>query len=232
MQKTLRVSWMAVALSAAAACGGSDSSSGSESEGGEAEVFPTRIYTGYDGTNTYRAPIVVNDAASKVEWSIDDASLATLQTSGSNGELVTLISKKAGSGTVSAKVGSKTFKVPVQITGYTLEQWQAGKRRYEAGPDANNPACNSCHANSPGKPNHTPSEIDRDPDADLLQIITTGVDPEINSEEPAKISDRTEFADLLRGREHKWSITAEERVGLMAYMRSLEPRGRPSLDDD
>lgn len=38
-----------------------------------------------------------------------------------------------------------------------------------------------------------PSEINRDEDNDLIQIITTGVDPVGQSEEPARIVDRKEY---------------------------------------
>jgi hypothetical protein len=42
-----------------------------------------------------------------------------------------------------------------------------------------------------------------------------------------------EFSDLLtsKGYTHMWKVTDEEKIGLMAYLRSLEPIGFPEYDE-
>src|SRR5262245_54796773 len=46
----------------------------------EFTIFPDKIWTGFDGANTYRAPIIAVSNKGEVKWTIDDPSIATLDT--------------------------------------------------------------------------------------------------------------------------------------------------------
>lgn len=226
-----RVWFAGAALIAALGCGSDGGGDAEESGGSGFSVFPPRVFSGADGKNTYRAPLHAQNASSPVTWTISDPEIAEITPSGTNNQDLMITSKKAGTATVTAKHGGAEKSVPLRVYQYTEAQWEAGKRRYTTALDDKNPACEICHAEGKG-PNHTPSEVDRDEDGDLIQIITTGVDPEDNPEEPARIADRKEFEAILRGFDHMWQVTEEEKVGLVAYIRSLTPKGRPMLDDD
>lgn len=211
------------------ACG---SDGGSDDDGATGfSVFPTRVFSGHDGKNTYRAPITAENATSEVEWTISDPTIADLAPDGDNNRDVMVITKKAGNATITAKHGSTTKTIPLRVYAYEATQWEAGRTIYEMGKGTDTPACKMCHAEGRG-PNHTPSEVDRDEDEDLIQIIQTGTDPEDNPEEPARIVDRKEFEQLLNGKTHEWKVTDDEAKGLVAYIRSLMPSGRPALSDD
>ena len=217
------------------ACGGggggadSDSNADETPEGSDVDVFPTRVFSGFDGANTYKVPVVVNDPSGRVTWSISDPSIATLTPSGTNDGTLMITTKRAGEARIKATVGGVSAEVPLRVYAYTQQQYAAGKQRYENSADADNPACSTCHG---GGPNHSPSEIGRDPDDDIVTMIVTGIDPESNPSEPARIADRTEFAGILRGKTHEWKVTETEKKGLVAYIRALPPIGRPALDDD
>jgi mono/diheme cytochrome c family protein len=92
------------------------------------------------------------------------------------------------------------------------------------GPDEMNPACIDCHGKGKG-PDHTPTEVDADPDPQIQNTFLTGMDPE-----GREVDYEHEYANLLKGRKHKWSVTMDEAVGVVAYLRSLEPTGYPEWD--
>ena len=236
--KTLRfLSLMAsAAVLAATGCGG-DSGGGNDMQAGGAtsetagaiQVFPPKIYSGFDGTNSYQAPIIAHNAASKVTWTISDESIASLMPSGAKGENLMLTMKKAGSATITATAGGKTSTGTLSVTAYTSAQREAGAHRYTTAPDADNPPCMTCHGADRGanRPNHSPTELDADTDTEVQNTFTSGTDPE-----GRRIIDISEFKDLLttKGYTHMWKVTPEEKTGLLAYLRSLEPLGFPEYD--
>lgn len=187
------------------------------------EIFPPQIYTGFDGTRTYKAPAIAVNASSATTWTIGDPSIASLAPE-DNGEHVMVTALKAGETTITAKSGSQSSTAQLKVYAYTGDQWQSGSARYTNSSDANNPACVTCHGNNKG-PDHTPTEVDADSDDEIENTFLTGVDPEGRA-----IKDYSEFASLLQGKDHKWTVSTAERVGLVAYMRSLTPAGWPEYD--
>lgn len=182
-------------------------------------------YTGFDGTNDYVAPIAFfGDTPPTVTFgdpsvaelkgkplTITKAMLETLPDE-LDGKLQLLLvrSKKAGQTTITAKSGTITQEATLKVTGYTDADVAVGQKRYEKG----SPSCASCHANLGV---HSPTVLVDLSDETILGIAVDGKSIE-------KVSMETGDAETLKPNKgnHKWSVTAEERVGLMAYLRSRE----------
>jgi mono/diheme cytochrome c family protein len=137
---------------------------------------------------------------------------------------VTLKALKAGSTMVHAAAGGQTVSAPLTIAMYTAEENATGKARYTTAPDKDNPPCQECHGAGKG-PDHTPSEVDADPDEDITNTFLTGKDPE-----GRPVGE--EFKAMLKGKTHMWKVTKAEETGLVAYLRSLTPTGYPEYDAD
>lgn len=185
---------------------------------GEGKVY----YTGYDGVSSYVAPIAFfADAAPKV--TIEDPSVAELKgqikitkaivkdlPDALDGKVQLLLLRSTGAGEtkVTAKAGDITQTATLRVTKYTPEDVAVGERRYEKGA----PACMSCHAS---KSVHNPSVL-----VDLSDETILGI--AVNGKSIKKISTETGLVETLQpnGGRHTWNVTDEERVGLMAYLRS------------
>ena len=193
------------------AIGCTDSGGGGAPPGGEGElaINPPKIFTGFDGTNTYKAP-VVSTPASGAEWSIGDPSLADIAPDGDGTQLM-ITTKKAGTTTITVKAGGQTATAELIIAAYTTEQHDVGERRYMEG-GGGDPGCITCHANGP---DHTPTQVDADTDEQVINSFVNGVDPE---------------GVPIPTPKHMWSVTEEEKPGLVSYLRSLEPAGYPEPD--
>jgi hypothetical protein len=190
--------------------------------GGQFKIFPPEIFTGTDGVHTFKAPIITVNSAGAVTWTVADPSIAQITPDGENAMVV---ATKAGDTKVTAMSGGKSSEVTLHVVSYTPEQYAEGEKRYTMTLNADNPACKECHA--PGKgPDHTSTELDADPDSQIQNTFLTGVDPE-----GRPIKDNSEFANLLKGKTHKWTVTETERAGLLAYLRSLPPMGYPEYDE-
>lgn len=230
MERYKRSSLVAAVLVSLVGCGSDAGDDDTGSASSALEVFPPKLYSGFDGTNTYKAPVIAHGASGKVVWKISDDSVATLAPSGTNGENLTITTKKAGSAVVTATAGGKTSTATLTVVSYTAAQHEAGAKRYMSMPDEMNPPCVTCHGADRGsnRPNHTPTELDADTDAEIQNTFTMGIDPE-----GRRIVDMKEFSDLLttKGYTHMWKVTDEEKLGLMAYLRSLEPSGFPEYDE-
>jgi hypothetical protein len=208
------------------ACG-SDSSGGSGADeeavvaGGKFEIFPPEIFTGTDGTHTFKAPVITVNSSGAVTWTIADPSIAQLMPDAEN---AMIIATKAGDTAVTATSGGKTSTATLHVVSYTTQEYSDGEKRYMTGPDTDNPGCKECHA--PGKgPDHTSTELDADPDSQIQNTFLTGTDPE-----DRPIKDNSEFANLLKGKTHMWKVTDSEKTGLVAYLRALPPMGYPEYD--
>jgi Bacterial Ig-like domain (group 2) len=227
-----------------AGCGSSttDGASGSTAGSGAADtkvhgalpkefsVFPEKIWTGFDGTNSYKAPVIAVSNKGEVKWTIDDPSIATLDPNSADpkaaagGVNLMITATKAGTTMIHATDGTTMKSIALEVVAYPAAQWEAGKARYMMGPDEKNPACKECHA--PGKgPDHTPTELDADTDDEVRNTFVTGKDPE-----GRPVDYQMEYTMLLKGYDHMWKVTADEKVGLVAYLRSLKPLHFPEYD--
>jgi Bacterial Ig-like domain (group 2) len=237
--KLVRAGSLLSAALCVAACGSSSDSAGSGSAGSSGsstgapkalEVFPAKIYSGFDGANKYLSPIIAVGNKGNVTWTIDDPSIASIDTNSADpkaaggGINVVLTSLKAGTTTIHATDGTQKADATLTVTSYPVAQYEAGKARYTKGPNDNNPACTECHA--PGKgPDHTPTELDADTDDEVRNTFVTGTDPE-----GRPVDYKGEFKTLLKNYDHKWEVTADEKIGLVAYLRALKPLSFPEYD--
>lgn len=55
---------------------------------------------------------------------------------------------------------------------------------------------------------------------------TTGIDLEGKS-----IKETTDFQMLLNGRDHMWTVSDDAKLGVVAYLRALPPKGFPEDDE-
>ena len=217
----------ALLLAGLAACGGSGSGDKPVGPGeGESpkkfQIFPPQLYSGFDGTNAYKIPLQVFKNPGPVTVTIDDMSLVAIDSMNNDMTKVTLRALKAGSTMVHATSGGQTASAKLEIASYTADANAAGKARYTMAADKDNPACEDCHGAGKG-PDHTPAEIDADPDQDVINTFLTGKDPE-----GRMVGE--EFAAKLKGHTHMWKVTKEQETGLIAYLRSLTPTGYPEYD--
>jgi mono/diheme cytochrome c family protein len=220
------------------ACGGSSDGSPAAGGGGDAghqpvvqpfSIFPKTIYTGFDGMHAYKAPVIAVSTMGEpietggVTWTLADPSFGELKVE-SGGVMIT--AKKAGSTMLTATQGDKTANATLTVYAYTPAAYAEGEQRYKNPVDMNNPACTNCHGKGAGKgPDHTPTELDADPDSEVQNTFTSGVDPENRP-----IAEESEWAYLLEGKKHMWSVTATQKSSLLAYLRALEPTGYPEYD--
>jgi hypothetical protein len=207
------------------ACG--DSGSGKKVE---FSIFPPKVYTGFDGMHTYKAPVIAVSEENEpittggVTWSLSDPSMGDLAT---DAQGVMITAKKAGDTTLIASYMGKQAMASLHIYMYTPAAYAEGEQRYKNAVDMNNPACTNCHGKGAGKgPDHTPTELDADPDEEIQNTFTSGVDPE-----GRPIAEESEWAPLLEGKMHMWAVTASQKVNLLAYLRALEPTMYPEYDE-
>lgn len=204
---------------------GTTASSDEVLAGGDFEVFPPKVWSGFDGMHTYKAPIIAVNTSGEVSWSIQDPSIATITPDPQDSSELLIVTKASGETMITATSGGQSMTVPLVVIAYTQAQYAAGEARYNTAANDDNPACKKCHA--PGKgPDHTATELDADPDEEIESTFLSGVDPE-----GRPISEESEFAYLLEGKDHTWEVTETERVGLLAYLRALEPMGYPVYDE-
>jgi hypothetical protein len=176
------------------------------------QIIPATVYTGFDGTDAFKAP-VISVGGQNVKWTLSDPGAATLEPSADGSQLM-IVTKKAGSFTLTATAGGKTATAKLSVTAYTNAQHAAGAKRYGAS-EGGDPPCSTCHGGASGK-DHTPTQLVFDTDDEIIDTFTKGVDPEGVPVPTAK---------------HKWTVTEPEKLGLVSYLRSLEPRGYPSAED-
>ncbi|MCG8420342.1 MAG: hypothetical protein MJE77_20610 [Proteobacteria bacterium] len=225
-----------------AACGGSDGDSDGQDKPGQNDpgqdnpgqddpfaedavgIYPSVVHAGFDGTNTFKAPVVLFSGSDQVEWTLSDDTIASVEVlpvgKGIWGTPTAILTtKKAGTAEITAKAGDQTVTAKLIVTEYTPAQTALGKTRYEnpANPGVTRTACAGCHALATGA-DHSPTMLAVAPDAPIVTAIETG-------EYPAFEVDGEKYETYkLRGVAHKYNLTDEEKVGIIAYLRSLEPK--------
>jgi hypothetical protein len=189
------------------------------------ELWPPLVHSGFDGTNTYKTLVTLfypeEQNIGTVEWALADPSIGKIEQVGTpTGGYVdaTITTAKAGMTKVTVKAGGKTYEADLQVATYTAAQYTLGQQRYmnPANAGANRMACAGCHAQANGVP-HTPTEMAFADDQTLVTVITTGAYP------PRMIDGKMVPGYTLQGTPHKWDLTADERTGIVAYLRALPP---------
>ncbi len=204
---------------------GYDSATSPESGLGELLFRPNSVYSGTDGTHTFKVPVAVYDADADLTVTASDAAGITLAKTTlknpvdpdgvtDNGKYFLITAKKAGVYTLTATSKGRSTTASVTISSYDPARYAAGKARYEAAGSGPDRPCTTCHVNG-GAIDHSPAALATATDQEIGIIITTGVKPG-----PNVIQITSEPGTL-----HKWNVTDPQKDGLVTYLRSLDPRG-------
>jgi cytochrome c553 len=203
-------------------------------------VFPSTIYTGHNGRDTYTSAVSANFIAG--EWQVADPGIATITPTGAcqSGffDISALIDiAGVGTTTVSAVDGSGNQYTSTLISqNYTTADYDMGQTVYmEANADGTRPSCGSCHL-SPDGADHTPLTTAYFPDDVLLEVITTGSYPDCLRGSDGTVcqcgADPNDFDCYELGPDerdlsisHAWQLTPEEQAGVVVYLRGLRPAG-------
>ncbi len=206
--------------------------------------FP-RMYSAYGGSHEYKIPARV-DGVRGVEWSASPEGMVDLDKQADGSVLIT--TKKAGEVTIRAKKGNISGTAKLTISSTSDEDWEFGNQRYNNGVTGKrergdggagggkrdgggggggwkpNPslACTNCHARGKDDVEHTPMQTGGYSDDDLIMIFSEG-------KKPAGVEQRIMPADKWE-RIHKWSMTDDEKKGLVTYLRGLEPQSQGPTD--
>lgn len=204
-----------------------DSSPSPESGLGELLFRPNAVYSGIDGTHTFKVPLAVYDSDADLTVTSSDATALTLVKTTlknpvspdgitDNGKYYMLTALKAGTYTLTATSKGRSTTASITISDYAANRWGDGDKRYNNGvvTKTANRACATCHVNGLAI-DHSPAALATASDQEIGIIITTGVKPG-----PSVIKIPNEL-----GTQHKWTVTATEQDGLITYLRAIDPRG-------
>jgi hypothetical protein len=242
------------------ACGGDDkdpapATGGSGGDGGTPTAstdngglafVTTPLYSAYVPSHEAQVPIVIKDASRRkmgAKFTSKDPSIATVVDT-DDGALVTV--KKDGKVVISGSLEGDTGNVTINIKAYTDEQWTTGSNRFSktdlaimpkdgSAPSAialldsttRNPngACNTCHtsqAKTLGIENG-PLQIAGYTDDDLITIFTMG-------KKPDGAKQASMIPSFIWGMFHEWTVTEEEKAGLIAFLRTQTPKANGTID--
>jgi hypothetical protein len=204
-----------------------DSAPSPESGLGQLLFRPDNVYSGTDGTHTFKVPVAVYDGDSDLTVTASDPSALTLAKATlknpvnadgvtDNGKYYMVTALKAGTYTLTATSKGRSVTAKVTVSDYAADRYAAGDARYNnsitTGPER---ACKTCHVNGLAI-DHSPAALATATDQEIGIIITTGVKPG-----PTVIK----LPNEPPGTMHKWSVTAAEKDGLVTYLRAIDPRG-------
>ena len=195
---------------------------------GVLRLSPSREYSGFDGQHAFKVPIAVygSNAGDDVTLAPDEAGsavvtkvkLAGVSAADDSGLYYLVEVKKAGSLKLTAKASGQSASATVSVAEYEAAQWETGRTRYENAGANGEPACASCHVNGKAIDN-SPAALASVTDADVGRIMTLGV-------KPSRATISTGCTDCSEAaKKHQWTLTDDERRGLIVYLRALDPRG-------
>lgn len=202
---------------------------GGDDVDGDAKVpglFPSVAHSGHNPQGSFR--VLFATSAPSPQWSVGDASIATIAPANAPRgtekgvrdlayALATMT--KAGETTVTVRSGDTTLTSKLIVKAYSDADVAAGKARYETGgPEPERQACASCHAKPDGV-DHSPLKMAGFDDAVILGVIQEATYPPSTTGR-AVASDYAPKGPLQLAT-HKWSLTDQEKVGVLAHLRSL-----------
>lgn len=185
---------------------------------------PALEYSGFDGVHAFKVPISVHGNGSDLVLTADDPSAVTItpvklvDATRDKGTFFMLETKKAGLVTLTATSRGQTAQAELHIASYAAARWTAGEQRYNNAA-AGDPACKQCHGGGQGI-DHSPAAIASITDGEVGRIMTAGEKPGFIA-----IGDTSCPSCSADGQQHIWKTSDEERQGLIAYLRGLDPRG-------
>jgi len=199
-----------------------DSTPSPEAGLGELLFRPDALFSGFDGAHTFVAPIAVYDSDSDLTVTASDPSAVTITPKQlvnpvspdgvtDNGKYFFVTAKKAGTVTLTAKSKGRSTTATLTIADYAAGRWAAGDARYKAAGTGAAQPCTNCHVDGQAI-DHSPATMSSATDQEVGLIITSGIKP------PSIPITGVPFS-------HKWTVTPEEKDGLVTYLRALEPKG-------
>jgi hypothetical protein len=197
-------------------------------------------YSAFDGTNTFKIPIIAVGITGDVKWSASDPSMVDLDPDAVQfgdagavpGKGVMVTTRKAGKVTINADSGSLCGSTELTITEAAPNLKQIGSDRYNNGvpvtfDGGRTPACTNCHGATQATMffdvQHTPQQTGGYSDEDLINIFTKG-------QKPPGGGCRVISPCSIWSSFHKWDVTDEEAKGLVVYLRSIEPAPQGAID--
>jgi hypothetical protein len=207
----------------------------------------SQYYSGFVEGKESTVPVLLKDAKLRTNpttWDSTNKDVATV-TSTPEGALVTV--KKEGETKITAKQGDDSGAVKLTVTKYSAEEHAAGEARFSksvlainapagqalnpillASPMGRNPdgACNTCHTSQAKlfKIENGPLQTSGYTEEEIIQIFTEG-------EKPDGARTQSDIPPFLWGMFHAWNVTEGEKKGLVAYLRTQQPRPSPNPID-
>jgi hypothetical protein len=210
------------------------------------ELTPSPLYSAYVEGHEATVAVTLKDASLKgkgAKFTSSDPTIATVADS-TDGATVTV--KKDGTVTITGTLDGATGKARLTIKKFTEDQWKTGQARYSktdravvdpnggeptaitiATPGARNAngACNTCHTSQAQllKIENGPLQIAGYSDDDLITIFTMGKKPE-------GAAMKTQIPAFFWGMFHSWTVTEDEKQGLIAYLRTQPAKANGTID--
>jgi len=210
-------------------------------------LAPSSLYSAFVPGHEAQLPVQLKDTSLRTmgaKFTSSDPTVATV-TDTADGATITV--KKEGTTFITGTLGEENGKAKLTVKGYTEEQWKTGQARYSKtdlaivpkdgaavsaiallDPTARNPngACTTCHtsqAQTLGIENG-PTQIAGYSDAELITIFTEGKKPETAVQ-------KSMIPSFIWGMFHTWTVTEDEKQGLIAFLRTQPPKANPAMID-
>jgi len=200
------------------------------------------------GAHEAQLPVQLKDTSLRgkgAKFTSSDPSVAVVSDT-ADGATITV--KKDGTTVIKASLdGQGTGSSKLTVKKYTEAQWTSGQQRFSKtdlaivppnggavtaiallSPGARNAngACNTCHTAQAKtlKIENTPTQIAGYSDEELITIFTKGT-------KPAGAAQKTMIPSFIWGMVHAWTVTEEEKEGLIAFLRTQAPKANPATID-
>jgi hypothetical protein len=172
------------------------------------QIYPTTtLYTGVEDTGAKYTVNIAVSGATGVIWSSADNTVATVTGNDSSG---TVRAVKEGTTMITATAGQLKQNVLVTIDTYKVSDRMAGQTAW------NMFTCAKSGCHDQAGPDVSPSGIAKHDDDELIAAFTMGKNPE--------------GGDLSIGAAaHSFAVM--NTTGLVAYLRSLQPKQIPIADE-
>lgn len=206
------------------------------------------MYSAFVAGHEAQLPVLLKDTSLRgkgAKFTSSDPTIAVVSDTAEGG-LITV--KKDGVVTIKASFEGETGSAKLTIKPYTEAQWTTGRDRYsktelaiippagsssvsllaigQGGMRNANGACNTCHTAQARtlKIENTPQQIAGYSDDELITIFTKGM-------KPANVTQQSMIPAFAWGMFHIWTVTEEEKQGLIAFLRTQTPKANPAMID-
>lgn len=185
--------------------------------------------SGFDGANDYQVPLAfVGPITETDDFQVVDAGVASFVTSvpvessqvplGVTVTAVFFRAEGVGATAVEGTLNGVTFSAELIVNSYTPEDVELGTERYNnpANPNSDSRrSCASCHDELQA---HSTAFLADLSDEEILRTAVDGIGISIRDPETGEVREYMPNKGV-----HRWDVTAEERVGIAAYLRSRPP---------